>query len=53
MGRLGIGAFRSPAIDDPALAEIVRRLSEAYRPETIYLFGSTAGGTPAQTATTT
>ncbi|MEK6710179.1 MAG: nucleotidyltransferase domain-containing protein [Nitrospinota bacterium] len=29
---------------DPALAEIVRRLAEAYRPERIYLFGSIARG---------
>jgi predicted nucleotidyltransferase len=30
--------------DDPVLAEIVRRLVEAYRPERIYLFGSKARG---------
>ena len=29
-------------IDDPKLAEIVRRLVEAYEPERIYLFGSQA-----------
>ena len=29
-------------IDDPKLAEIVRRLVEAYQPEQIYLFGSKA-----------
>lgn len=29
---------------DPALAEIVRRLVEALRPERIYLFGSRARG---------
>ena len=29
---------------DPALAEIVRRLVDAYRPECIYLFGSKARG---------
>lgn len=29
---------------DPALAEIVRRLIEAYAPERIYLFGSRARG---------
>jgi predicted nucleotidyltransferase len=28
----------------PALAEIVRRVVEAYRPERIYLFGSVARG---------
>jgi predicted nucleotidyltransferase len=30
------------AVDDPALAEIVRRLVAAYRPLRIYLFGSRA-----------
>ncbi len=30
--------------DDPALAEIVRRLAAAYRPLRIYLFGSRATG---------
>ncbi|MBI3129182.1 MAG: nucleotidyltransferase domain-containing protein [Candidatus Tectomicrobia bacterium] len=29
---------------DPKLAEAVRRLAEAYRPERIYLFGSKARG---------
>ncbi|MDQ7850961.1 MAG: nucleotidyltransferase domain-containing protein [Armatimonadota bacterium] len=29
---------------DPRLAEVVRRLVEAYRPERIYLFGSFARG---------
>lgn len=29
---------------DPNLAEIVRRLAEAYRPERLYLFGSKARG---------
>jgi predicted nucleotidyltransferase len=29
---------------DPVLAEIVRRLVEAYQPERIYLFGSKASG---------
>ncbi|HSB79666.1 MAG TPA: nucleotidyltransferase domain-containing protein [Candidatus Methylomirabilis sp.] len=32
------------AIADPKLAEIVRRLVEAYQPERIYLFGSRARG---------
>ena len=36
--------FRSPTASDPALAEVVRRLIEAYRPERIYLFGSVARG---------
>ncbi|MBI4832551.1 MAG: nucleotidyltransferase domain-containing protein [Candidatus Lindowbacteria bacterium] len=30
--------------NDPALAEIVKRLVEAFRPERIYLFGSKARG---------
>jgi predicted nucleotidyltransferase len=29
---------------DPKLAEVVRRLVEAYRPERVYLFGSIARG---------
>jgi len=29
---------------DPALAEIVRRLVDAYQPQSIYLFGSVARG---------
>ncbi len=29
---------------DPSLAEIVRRVVDAYQPERIYLFGSTARG---------
>ena len=36
--------FRTPAADDAALAEVVRRLVEAYQPERIYLFGSVARG---------
>src|SRR5439155_15921930 len=36
--------FRTPAADDPALAEVVRRLADAYQPERIYLFGSVARG---------
>ena len=31
-------------VSDPLLAEIVRRLVEAYQPERIYLFGSKARG---------
>jgi uncharacterized protein len=33
-------------VDDPVLAEIVRRLGEVYRPLRIYLFGSRARATP-------
>ena len=33
-----------PSADAPALAEAVRRLVEAYRPERVYLFGSVARG---------
>ena len=36
--------FETPAASDPALAEVVRRLVETYRPERIYLFGSVARG---------
>jgi predicted nucleotidyltransferase len=36
--------FKTPAADDPALAEVVHRLVKAYRPERIYLFGSVARG---------
>jgi len=36
--------FKTRAADDPALAEVVRRLVEAYQPERIYLFGSVARG---------
>jgi len=38
-------AARRPSADDPVVAEIVRRLVELYRPERIYLFGSSARGT--------
>jgi predicted nucleotidyltransferase len=40
----GIEPYQPPSIDAPVFAEIVRRLAEAYRPERIYLFGSTARG---------
>ncbi len=36
--------FKTPSAADPLLAEIVRRLIRVYRPERIYLFGSTARG---------
>jgi predicted nucleotidyltransferase len=36
--------FRTPTADDAELAEVVRRLVEAYQPERIYLFGSVARG---------
>lgn len=36
--------FKTPAADDPALAEAVRRIVAAYQPERIYLFGCTARG---------
>jgi predicted nucleotidyltransferase len=35
---------KTPATDDPALAEMVYRLVAAYQPECIYLFGSVARG---------
>ncbi len=38
---------RAPfGVDDPVLAEIVRRLVDAFDPERIYLFGSLARGEP-------
>ncbi|MFY9726312.1 MAG: nucleotidyltransferase domain-containing protein [Bryobacteraceae bacterium] len=37
-------AFAPPSVNDPILAELVHRLRELYRPERIYLFGSTARG---------
>lgn len=36
--------MKTPDWDDPQLAEVVRRLVEAYQPERIYLFGSRARG---------
>ncbi len=36
--------FKTPAADDAALVEVVRRLVEAYNPDRIYLFGSVARG---------
>ena len=44
MGSENATVFRTPTASDPILAEIVRRLVEAYRPERIYLFGSVARG---------
>jgi uncharacterized protein len=35
---------KTPSVEDPVLAEVVRRLVEAYLPERIYLFGSVARG---------
>ena len=36
--------MREPLLEDAKLAEIVRRLVDAYQPEEIYLFGSAARG---------
>ena len=36
--------MRAPAIADPKLAEMVRRLVEGLKPDAIYLFGSAARG---------
>ena len=44
MDREGVATFKAPSADDPMLAEVVRRLVEAYRPERVYLFGSVARG---------
>lgn len=41
--RSGIGLLPA-ALEDPVLAEMVRRLVEAYEPERVYLFGSKARG---------
>jgi uncharacterized protein len=42
---VGTGNRMDTTLDsDPVLAEIVRRLVEAYQPERIYLFGSKARG---------
>ena len=53
MANEGTTILRTATAGDPVLAEVVRRLLEAYRPEYIYLFGSVARGRPALTATTT
>ena len=39
-----LSATSPPSAQDELLAEIVRRLADVYRPERIYLFGSTARG---------
>ncbi|MGQ9636031.1 MAG: nucleotidyltransferase domain-containing protein [Bryobacteraceae bacterium] len=44
MQRAGIETFKPPSADDPVLAEVVKRLVEAYHPLQIYLFGSAARG---------
>ena len=44
MAKEGSTVFTTPTASDPVLAEVVRRLVEAYRPEHIYLFGSVARG---------
>jgi predicted nucleotidyltransferase len=36
--------FKTPTAGHPMLAEVVRRLVDAYQPECIYLFGSVARG---------
>lgn len=41
-GRGSLGPV--PSHRDPLLGEIVRRLADVYRPDRIYLFGSTARG---------
>lgn len=44
MAKANSTIFGTPAAGDAVLAEAVRRLVEAYRPELIYLFGSVARG---------
>ena len=39
-----VAVDRTPAVDDAALAEAVRRIVSAYQPERVYLFGSVARG---------
>ena len=39
-----VAVRRAPSADDPVMAEVVRRLVEAYRPERVYLFGSVGRG---------
>ena len=41
---VSLGANDAAAHRDPRLTEIVRRLVDAYKPERVYLFGSTARG---------
>ena len=48
MDDLRLATTTVPSADDPVLAEVVRRLAEAYHPERIYLFGSTARGEAGQ-----
>ena len=40
----GQTSIKPPLTGDPLLAETVRRLTDAYQPERIYLFGSTVRG---------
>lgn len=44
MARRDATIFRTPTASDPMLAEVLRRLVDAYQPERIYLFGSVARG---------
>lgn len=44
MSDLRLSTTTEPSADDPVLAEVVRRLADAYHPDRIYLFGSTARG---------
>src|ERR1017187_289716 len=44
MANEGTTILRTATAGDPVLAEVVRRLLEAYRPERIWLFGSVARG---------
>ena|SRR5579872_2149342 len=41
---MALAVFKTPTPTDEALSEVVRRLTETYRPERIYLFGSVARG---------
>lgn len=48
VSQVASGTRKAPSADDPILAEVVRRLVAACRPERIYLFGSTARGDATQ-----
>ena len=44
MRKARVETSRPPSAGDSVLAEVIDRLRELYRPERIYLFGSTARG---------
>lgn len=44
MSEIQSAAITAPSVDDPVLDQVVGRLVGTYRPDRIYLFGSTARG---------